>query len=70
MARDHQHNPDPNLTAARIVAESAGAAEALSSDVEAAWQEWSRHIQKVDERGLTLLRAAFEAGYDAGKSAD
>lgn len=65
MARDKQHNPDPNENAARIVSESAGDSEALPADVEAAWVEWSSHIQNVDERGMTLLRAAFEAGYDA-----
>jgi len=32
-----------------------------SADLEAAWAEWPCQIQKVDERGMTLLRAAFEA---------
>jgi len=71
MKRDHEHNPDPNVNAARIVAESTRVHEETpaSADVEAAWLAWSGHIQKVDERALTLLRAAFEAGYDAGHSA-
>lgn len=69
MTRDHQHNPDPNQNAARIVAESAADATATPGDLEAAWAEWSRHIQKVDERGMTLLRAAFEAGWEARGSA-
>jgi hypothetical protein len=69
MARDNEHNPDPNESAARIVRESTGTADALPADAEAAWREWSAHIQRVDERGMTLLRAAFEAGYDAGRSA-
>lgn len=60
------HNPDPNENAARIVAESTAHSDALPPDVEAAWEEWSSHIQNVDERGMTLLRAAFEAGWDAG----
>jgi len=91
MTRDHQHNPDPNQNAARIVAESADIGpqraapsstakiqaqakqaaaelEATGDDLEAAWAEWSRHIQKVDERGMTLLRAAFEAGWEAGRT--
>ncbi|MCE9545027.1 MAG: hypothetical protein K8T25_05850 [Planctomycetia bacterium] len=66
MSRDHQHNPDPNQNAARIVGESARDTTAPPADVEAEWAEWSAHIQKVDERGLSLLRAAFEAGYEAG----
>ena len=66
MTRDHQHNPDPNVNAARIVAESTAAAQGTSVDLETAWAEWSSHIQKVDERGMTLLRAAFEAGWEAG----
>ncbi|TWT36632.1 hypothetical protein KOR34_15710 [Posidoniimonas corsicana] len=65
MARDKQHNPDPNENASRIVAESVGDSDALPADAEAAWQEWSAQIQNVDERGMTLLRAAFEAGHDA-----
>lgn len=68
MARDHQHNPDPNANAARIVAESTRDASASSADVEAAWAEWSAHIQQMDERAMTLLRAAFEAGWEAGRS--
>ena len=67
MTRDHQHNPDPNENAARIVAGSeARAAEHAPADLEAAWLEWSSHIQKVDERAMTLLKAAFEAGFEAG----
>jgi len=66
MPRDHQHNPDPNENAARIVKQAiAGTAETTPADLEAAWQAWSASIQKVDERGMTLLRAAFEAGWDA-----
>lgn len=61
---DNEHNPDPNQNAARIVAESTPA-DALPADIEAAWAQWSAGVQKVDERGMTLLRAAFEAGYAA-----
>ena len=68
MGRDKQHNPDPNENAARIVGESVGrAAGDAPADLEAAWAEWSSHIQKVDERALSLLRAAFEAGFEAGR---
>jgi len=38
----------------------------LPADLELAWAEWSRGIQKVDARGMALLRAAFEAGWDSG----
>lgn len=70
MPRDHQHNPDPNANAARIVREStAEQQDQLPADLEAAWEAWSAHIQKVDERGMTLLRAAFEAGWEAGRAA-
>jgi hypothetical protein len=62
MARDHDHNPDPNANAARIVREATAGDDQLPADVEAAWQAWSAHIQNVDQRGMTLLRAAFEAG--------
>jgi hypothetical protein len=68
MSRDHQHNPDPNETATRIVRESTGTTNKPPAELEAAWAAWSAGIQKVDERGMTLLRAAFEAGFDAGRA--
>lgn len=69
MSRDRQHNPDPNENAARIVREStASTDQPLPPDLERAWAEWSRGVQKVDERGMTLLRAAFEAGAAAQKA--
>jgi hypothetical protein len=69
MARDPQHNPDPNANAARIVRAAHEAIDAASEaiDLATAWHEWSAHIQAVDERGMTLLRAAFEAGFEAGR---
>ena len=39
--RDHQHNPDPNVNAARIVAESTKAHAGVTGDVEAAWADSS-----------------------------
>jgi hypothetical protein len=67
MPRDHQHNPDPNVNAARIVRESTAGDEGCGpKDVDVAWERWSAHIQNVDQRGMTLLRAAFEAGWEAG----
>jgi hypothetical protein len=40
----------------------ARAASEPPADLEAAWLEWSKGIQKVDECGMMLLREAFEAG--------
>lgn len=37
MTRDHQHNPDPNENAARIVREATGGDAASPADLEAAW---------------------------------
>jgi hypothetical protein len=39
----------------------------LPGDLEAAWAEWSKGIQNVDNRARILLRAAFEAGWEAAK---
>ncbi len=67
MTRDQQHSPDPNENAARIVGEATADSAAPPIDLEAAWAAWSAHnIQKVDERSTALLRAAFEAGWEAG----
>jgi hypothetical protein len=37
MTRDHQHNPDPNQNAARIVRESTAETTSPLADLEAAW---------------------------------
>jgi hypothetical protein len=66
--RRPRHDPDPNSSLARVVAETAGKADELPPDVEAAWTDWKRRIQRVDERTRTLLRAAFEAGVAAARS--
>ena len=66
----HPKREDANQAAARIVgATSARHTETQPADLEAAWERWSRGIQKVDERGMLLLRAAFEAGWEAAKRA-
>ncbi len=76
------HEPDANEDATRVVEESVrlvrDAARALGAaavsgkaapedDLEAAWKAWSAAIQGCDERTMTLLRAAFEAGMEAAK---
>jgi hypothetical protein len=70
MTRDRQHNPDPNVNAHRIVQESTRDDSETPTDLEGAWKKWSESIQRVDERGMTLLRAAFEAGWLAGNAND
>ena len=67
MARDKEHNPDPNDNAARIVKQATPGETVELADFEAAWLQWAAHIREVDERGMTLLRAAFEAGWVAGR---
>jgi len=63
-------DPDPTTEAARIAREATSKHEKpLPADLEAAWAEWSKGIKNVDERGMTLLRAAFEAGFDAASRA-
>ena len=70
MTLDQQHNPDPNESAARIVAGSeARDVSKAPNDLEAGWRDWSSRFQKVDDRALPLLKAAFEAGFDAGRLA-
>ena len=64
----HPTEPDANQTAHAVVSEFIAKHETpLPADVEAAWAEWSRGVQKVDARGMTLLRAAFEAGAGVGR---
>lgn len=67
MDKTPRNQGDVNQTAARIVRESTGPANDTPADVEKAWAEWSRQIKNVDERTMTLLKAAFEAGANACK---
>lgn len=53
------------MSAARVLGKATGEDQPLLADVEAAWAKWSKGIKGVDERGGTLLRAAFEAGAEA-----
>jgi hypothetical protein len=67
MKKDQFH-PDANQIAASAVRQTVDRhSEPLPADLEAAWKIWSASIAKVDERGWTLLRAAFEAGVDVGR---
>jgi len=59
--------PDSNEEAKRVLREATGN-DSLPPDIEAAWEAWSKSIKNVDERGMTLLRAAFEAGVEAARN--
>jgi hypothetical protein len=62
---------DANEAAADAVRETIRKHEQpLPADVEAAWTQWIAGIQKVDARGMALLRAAFEVGVDVGMKLD
>lgn len=57
---------DFNTEAHRVVREATEKHEQpLPADLKAAWERWSAGVGKVDERGMALLRAAFEAGWEA-----
>ncbi|MBX7166376.1 MAG: hypothetical protein K1X74_08495 [Pirellulales bacterium] len=67
LLRDHEHNLDPHVDPARIGAASVKEMPD-SAELEAAWAEWSQYLQNVDDRGMLLIRAAFEAGWEAVRS--
>ena len=58
---------DPNEAAADLLRKATGEDDRLPPNVEGAWEAWIGSIQQVDERVRTLLRAAFEAGVEAGR---
>jgi len=58
---------DPNKEAARVVRKATDEGNSLPAELEAAWAEWIKGIQGIDERARTLLRAAFEAGVEAAR---
>jgi hypothetical protein len=70
MPHDHQHNPTPNVNAARSADDANRNDDGEPADLNAAWAKWSSHIQNVDERGMALLRVAFEAGWGARREID
>lgn len=57
---------DPNAAAFNVAEKLAEVAAKMPLKMEAAWAEWLSHLQGVDERTLSLLRAAFEMGYEDG----
>jgi hypothetical protein len=63
MTTDDQFDDDAD----RLLREAYEAIEAADKIVrlETGWHEWSVSIQSVDERTIELLRAAFEAGFEA-----
>jgi hypothetical protein len=60
---------DENEEAARVVRDATDRPATVPNDLEAAWDSWSGHLQRVDARTMTLLRSAFEAGHESGRSA-
>jgi hypothetical protein len=67
MPKRASHDPDPNSSVARVIRETLAHDDELPADVEAAWAAWIKGVQKIDERTRNLLRAAFEAGHQAGR---
>jgi len=65
---DRPRERDENEAAADVVRRATSKPDELPVDLEAAWADWSRRIQGVDERTRTLLRAAFEAGAEAART--
>lgn len=63
------HKRDENEDAYAVVTAATEKPDDLPAGMEAAWADWSGRIQGTDGRTRTLLRAAFEAGYDAGRRA-
>jgi hypothetical protein len=69
LSMTEKRSNDPNQVAARVVAQSiANGSDPLPAGLEAAWEQWSRAIAGVDQRGMVLLKAAFEAGWEAGQN--
>jgi len=64
-----KREPDNHENAARVrrvPLDELMASPPLPTSMEAAWIQWSRTIVKeVDARTMLLLRAAFQAGYEA-----
>ena len=58
----HPRRRDENEDAAEIVRRSTASRDELPKGLEAAWADWSSRIQGIDERTMTLMKAAFEAG--------
>lgn len=56
---------DSNESAADAVRRATERPTPIHADEEAAWLAWSKQLQRVDSRTLTLLRAAFDAGIAA-----
>ena len=66
-----KREPDKKHAAAargrRVPLDQLMANPALPASMEAAWVRWSEAMRNVDTRTMLLLRAAFQAGYEAGR---
>lgn len=66
--KKRQSGEDESQAAVRVVGETAARhSESLPANLEAAWNQWSAGVGRVDDRAMALLRAAFEAGVEAGR---
>lgn len=69
MKPKQPRSSDPNRSAADAVRASTDRPDdQLPPSSEAVWAAWSAGVQRIDERTRVLLRAAFEAGHEAGMS--
>lgn len=65
QSKTDKHANNPHEHDARLVAgPKARAAVKESSELDAAWLEWSRGVQSLDEK----LKEAFAAGWNAGRT--
>lgn len=52
MPKSKPGHGDPNVEAARVVAESTKRADVLPPGLETAWDEWSKRIKGCDDRTM------------------
>jgi hypothetical protein len=68
MIEDHERNADADENDSQLVAgPEARAAVETSEELEAAWREWANRAANVDQRTMSLLQTAFQAGFEAGR---
>ena len=60
-----KREPDEDKSAAQPPETVRRSEEKLRADMEAAWLHWSHAMRDVEPRMMLLLRAAFQAGWEA-----
>ncbi len=64
--RKSQQKPDEVQSAVKAMEAVTGRSQdALPADLEAAWEAWAAGVGHLDARAMLLLKAAFEAGWEA-----